>query len=139
MDKGAVGKEPAMQDNIFILPKREPSDLGRSSTHNLPAQLTPLIGREQEATLACALLRRPDVRLLTLTGTGGVGKTRLALQVATDLLDEFADGVSFLSLAPISDPELIIPAITQALGIKESRAQPLLGLLKAFLRDKHLL
>src|SRR6266700_5535613 len=111
----------------------------RAIIHNLPAQLTPLIGREQEATLACALLRRPDVRLLALTDTGGVGKTRLALQVATDLLDEFADGVSFLSLAPSSDPELVIPAITQALGIKESGARPLLDLLKAFLQHKHLL
>ncbi len=135
--KALWGEEPAMQDNIFILPKREPSDLGRSSTHNLPAQLTPLIGREQEVAAACTLLRRPDVRLVTLTGTGGVGKTRLALQVAADLLANFPDGVSFVSLAPISDPDLVIPTIAQALEIKESGARPLLDLLKAFLMDKH--
>src|SRR6266699_6057 len=139
MDKGAVGKEPAMQDNIFILPKREPSDLGRSSTHNLPAQLTPLIGREQKVAATCTLLRRPAVRLLTLTGTGGVGKTRLALQVTTDLLDDFPDGVTFVSLAPISDPDLVIPTIAQVLDLKESGARPLLDLLKAFLQHKHLL
>ena len=128
-----------MQDNIFILPAREPTEPGRTSTHNLPAQLTPLIGREQEIAAACTLLRRPDVRLVTITGTGGVGKTRLALQVATDLLDDFADGVSYISLAPISDLDLVIPTITQALGIKERGARPLKDLLKAYLRDKHLL
>ncbi len=128
-----------MQDNIFILPKREPSDLGRSSTHNLPAQLTPLIGREQKVAATCTLLRRPAVRLLTLTGTGGVGKTRLALQVTTDLLDDFPDGVTFVSLAPISDPDLVIPTIAQVLDLKESGARPLLDLLKAFLQHKHLL
>jgi len=128
-----------MQDNIFILPAREPTGLGRTSTHNLPAQLTPLIGRKQEVAAACTLLRRPDMRLLTLTGTGGVGKTRLALQVATELLDDFADGVSFISLAPISDPDLAIPTIAQTLDVKESGARPPLDLLKAFLKDKHLL
>jgi len=111
----------------------------RSSFSDLPAPLTALIGREQEQAALCHLLRRPEVRLVTLTGTGGVGKTRLGLQVANDLRDEFADGVFFISLAPISDPDLVIPTIAGALAIKEVAAQPLLDLLKAALHNQHLL
>ena len=94
---------------------REPAPI-----HNLPVQLTQLIGREQESAQAVALLRRPEVRLLTLTGPGGVGKTRLALQVATDLLEDFADGVSFVSLASIREPDLVLPALAQTFGLKET-------------------
>jgi predicted ATPase/DNA-binding CsgD family transcriptional regulator len=128
-----------MQDKLFKIPSREPPGAGSLSAHNLPVPLTPLIGREQEVAAACALLRRQDVRLVTLAGTGGVGKTRLALQIASDVLDEFADGVRFVSLAPISDPDLVVPTIAQALDLEVSRARSLLDLLKAYLRDKHLL
>jgi len=128
-----------MNDNVFILPPREPVEPGRTPMYNLPVQLTSLIGREQKVAAACVLLRRSDVRLLTLTGTGGIGKTSLALRVATDLLNDFPDGVCLVLLAPISDPALVVSTIAQTLGIKEVGARPLLDLLKAHLQDKHLL
>ena len=106
---------------------------------NLPIQATPLIGREHQVAATCALLRRVDVRLLTLTGLGGTGKTRLAFQVAADLLDACANGVYFVALAPISDPTLVAATIAQALGISDIAGQPLLERLKAYLRSKQLL
>jgi predicted ATPase/class 3 adenylate cyclase len=106
---------------------------------NLPAQMTPLIGRVQEAAAACALLRRPDVRLLNLIGPGGTGKTRLGLQVASDMLDEFESGIYFVGLTPISVPALVASTIAQTLGLKEGNSQPVVEGLKDFLRDKHLL
>jgi predicted ATPase/DNA-binding CsgD family transcriptional regulator len=116
-----------------------PTEAGQVTTHNLPAQLTSLIGREQEVAAACALLRQTEVRLLTLTGTGGVGKTRLGLQVATDLLGDFADGVCFVSLAPLSDPELVLPTIARVLGLREGGDQAFFERLSAFLHGKCLL
>ncbi len=107
--------------------------------HNLPVPPTLLIGREQDVAAACTFLQHPNVRLLTLTGTAGVGKTRLALQVATDLIDDFTDGVCFVSLAPISDPDLVIPTIAHLFGLTETGNQPLLDLLQAYLQNKHLL
>ena len=112
--------------------------------NNLPAQLTSLIGREQEVAVVCSLLQRADVHLVTLTGTGGIGKTRLGLAVATELLDTFTDGVCFVPLASISDPALVVPTIAHLLGLEHTHTgsgsvQVDMEYLKAFLQDKHFL
>jgi predicted ATPase/class 3 adenylate cyclase len=106
---------------------------------NLPAQPTPLIGRGREIGAMAALLRRADVRLVTLSGPGGIGKTRLALQVAAELLDDFADGSYFVNLAPISDPHLVATTIAHALGVAEAASRPVEERLHAFLRAKRAL
>ena len=122
-----------------ILTSGYATEVRHPTRHNLPAHLTTLVGREEEVVAASILLRHSDVRLVTLTGTGGIGKTRLAVQLATELLADFVDGAYFVSLAPISDSELVVPTIAQTLEVKERGARPLMDLLKAFLQNKHVL
>src|SRR2546423_1830067 len=107
--------------------------------HNLPVQPTPLIGRQREVAAVQQLLLREDVRLLTLTGPGGSGKTRLGLHVAAELSDHFTDGIYFVNLAPISDAELVVQTIAQTLGVKESPTRSMVEQLQAFLQEKLLL
>src|SRR5918994_1266847 len=106
--------------------------------NNLPGQPTPLVGREREVAQVCERLRNPDVRLLTLTGPGGTGKTRLGLQAAAELMDEFESGTFFVPLAPISDPTLVAPTIARALGLETGDQTPE-ELLRDYLRDKQTL
>ncbi len=133
------GTNPAFQgpaEPEEILPKGESGAPGRAT---LPVPLTSFFGREREVAALAALLRQPSVRLVTLTGTGGVGKTRLALHLAAEGGDTFADGVCFVPLAPVSDPEQVMPAIAKVLGLWEALDRPLLDHVRDYLREKHLL
>jgi predicted ATPase/transcriptional regulator with XRE-family HTH domain len=124
-------------EHFLSLPKAaaEPSHI----PNNLPSERSTFIGRESAIASVCALLRRPAVRLLTLTGPAGIGKTRLSLQVAGALLDEFPGGVFLVQLAPVTDPDFVALAIVQTLGATQSPDQPAVQRLKEYLRDRHML
>jgi predicted ATPase/transcriptional regulator with XRE-family HTH domain len=107
--------------------------------NNLPAQLTLLLGRDEISHSLTAFVRRADVRLVTLTGPGGIGKTRLAMQVAVSLLGDFANGVWFVRLSRLTDPNLVIPTIAQTLGLKEMGGQAIAAALRIHLREQCLL
>jgi predicted ATPase/DNA-binding CsgD family transcriptional regulator len=129
--------ESQINQNIIAFTISE--DIDRIPKHNLALSLTPLIGREKDVALGRSLLQSQTVRLLTLTGTGGVGKTRLGLQIATELQNDFVDGVLFISLASIHDPKQVIAALAHTLELRESNDDVLFEHIQAFLSSRNLL
>ena len=123
------------QDASLAAPAQGPS----ITVHNLPAPPNALIGRERELAELEDLLERPDVRLVTLTGAGGSGKTRVGLELARRLLSRFPDGVFFVELAAITDPELFAMTLAQALGVREQPPQPIDETLARNLRERQVL
>jgi predicted ATPase/Tfp pilus assembly protein PilF len=111
---------------------------GKKPRHNLPVQPTPFIGRSAQITAIKGLLLDEDTRLVTLMGPGGTGKTRLSLQVARELLDQFPNGVYFVPLADDTDANQLISRVAQQLAVREG-GRPLLENVKDYLRDKHML
>jgi predicted ATPase/class 3 adenylate cyclase len=108
-------------------------------SNNLPIQATPYMAREHETEAVRQKLLDPDIHLLTLTGPGGIGKTRLGLQVAAEMLDDFADGVFFVPLAPVIDSALVVFTIAQVLNVREAGGISLIEMLQNHLSKKHLL
>ncbi|MDP9368185.1 MAG: tetratricopeptide repeat protein [Chloroflexota bacterium] len=106
---------------------------------SLPSPISSLVGREREVAAIAGLLRQPTVRLVTMTGPGGVGKTRLALAAVGEIGDAFPDGIWFVSLSSVSDPDLVTVTVTHTLGVRDAGEESLLERLTAFLKDKRLL
>ena len=111
----------------------------RSPPTQLPVQPTTFVGRERELIEVENLLAREDVRLLTLTGPGGVGKTRLALQVAASASDRVEEGAFFVSLAAVRDAELVIASLAEALDVREQSGTTLTATVAAYLAERELL
>ncbi len=105
----------------------------------MPAPASSFIGREREVRDVRELIERDDVRLVTLTGPGGIGKTRIALRAASDLRTSFEDGVAVVMLSPVSSPAMVVPAIAEALGAPESSGRALIDVLKDLLRRRRML
>jgi predicted ATPase len=121
----------SIRDRFSEMPFKRP----QVRPSNLPAQRTAFVGHESELAAAKELLLRPDARLITVTGPGGIGKTRLALEVVGQVMDHFSGGVYFIPLAALRDPGLITSVIAQTLGVRESGGQSVLDALKESLRS----
>lgn len=139
--------DPTGNDTPFICSRLHLSQENQVSEHmvkleqigRLPSTFTSFIGREHEVASICELLQRQAVRLLTILGPGGIGKTRLAIHVATVLQEHFVDGVYFISLASITAPDFVAPAIAQGFGVQEVGEQPVFEQVKVALRTKQTL
>jgi non-specific serine/threonine protein kinase len=115
------------------------SDTFQPEPAPVPVPLTSFIGREREIETVTALLLRPDLRLLTLTGPGGIGKSRLALRVVETLRDAYPGGVGFVPLAPVRDSDLVLPTVAQALNVPDTAHRPLPEQLQAYMAGRHML
>ncbi len=115
----------------------QPAKQAEARAANIPVQRTGFVGREKEVSAAKELLMRADVRLVTVTGPGGIGKTRLAVEVANGLVERFPGGIYFVPLSSLNDPELIASAIVQTLGIRETGGQAAMEVLKKNLQELH--
>jgi predicted ATPase len=132
-------KDLAAAERVFQLGDSEFPPLKSLYRSNLPVPATPFLGRERELGEVVELLRREDVRLLTLTGPGGTGKTRLALQAAAEASDGFPDGVFWVALAPLREPALVPGVVAQALEVREQPGQELVDVLVERLKGKRLM
>ncbi|MBI3966294.1 MAG: protein kinase, partial [Chloroflexi bacterium] len=121
------------------IPPGAVAGIGGARLGQLPVPPTALVGREDTVASVVALFRRPDIRLVTLTGPGGIGKTRLSLEVARELESDFPDGACFVPLASLRDPALVAPTIAQSLGLREATGKPVLETLLDTLRSRRLL
>jgi predicted ATPase/DNA-binding SARP family transcriptional activator len=137
LERQILAQDPALDGPRGAGAEREQDKPTKPPT-NLPAAVTPLIGRQREVVACCELLRGESVRMLTLTGAGGIGKTRLALQVATELVGEFRDGVFLVPLARLTDPDLVAATIAQTLELAEAE-EPLELRLRRFVHKRQLL
>lgn len=138
--KDLLRPEPLYQLALPGLPDQfPPLKTVDRAPNNLPNLPTPLIGRERELGDLRSLLLQPEVRLVTLLGTGGAGKTSLALQLAADRIDSFPEGVYFVALASVTEGAFVIPSLAQTLGIQEVPGEPLVETIRTFVREKRLL
>lgn len=138
--KDLLRPEQIYQVNAPGLPTEFPAlNTLDSKMHNLPAQTTPFIGRERERVALVNLMQREDVRLATLTGPGGTGKTRLSQQTAAELMDDYGDGVWFVDLSTVMDSELVASSIAKTLDVSEEANQPVVDTLCDHFSEKRCL